>query len=63
MKQKSGAELAVANGENLNPFYFVNETPAVLISSESKIKPFNIKTTILVDMHTNKGNVISLVSK
>lgn len=63
MKLKSGAELVVANGENPNPFYFVNKTPAPLISSELKIKPLGIKTTILVDVPTNKGNVISLISK
>lgn len=63
MKLKSGAELAVANGENSNPFYFVNETPDAIISAESKIKPLDIKPTILVDISTNKGNIISLVSK
>ncbi|PJJ07643.1 alpha-L-fucosidase 2 [Flavobacterium sp. 1] len=62
IKLKSGAALAIANGENSNPFYFVDQTPAAIIAAESKIKPLDIKPTFLVDIPTNKGNVISFVS-
>jgi alpha-L-fucosidase 2 len=62
IKLKSGAALAIANGENSNPFYLVDETPAAIIAKESKIKPLDIKPTFLVDIPTNKGNVISFVS-
>lgn len=63
LKQKSGAELAMANGENPNPFYFVDETAAAIISDKSNIKPLELKPTILVDMVTKKGNVYTFVSK
>lgn len=63
LKQKSGAELAMANGENPNPFYFVDETAAAIISEKSNIKPLELKPTILVDMVTKKGNVYTFVSK
>nr|WP_315158611.1 glycoside hydrolase family 95 protein [uncultured Flavobacterium sp.] len=62
IKLKSGAALAIANGENSNPFYLVDVTPAAIIAKESKIKPLDIKPTFLVDIPTNKGNVISFVS-
>ena len=63
MKQKSGAELAIANGENPNPFYFVNETAVAIISDKSNIKLLELKPTILVDIATKKENVYTLVSK
>ena len=63
LKQKSGAELAMANGENPNPFYFVDETAQAIISEKSNIKPLELKPTILVDIETKKGNVYTFVSK
>ncbi len=63
MKQKSGAELVIANGENPNPFYFVDETAATIISEKSNIKPLELKPTVLVDITTKKGSVYTLVSK
>ncbi len=63
LKQKSGAELAMANGENPNPFYFVDETAAAIISDKSTIKPLELKPTTIVDIPTKKGNIITLISK
>lgn len=63
IKEKSGAELAMANGENPNLFYFVDETAAAVISEKSNIKPLELKSTILVDFATKKGNVYTFVSK
>ncbi|MFA9187487.1 glycosyl hydrolase family 95 catalytic domain-containing protein [Flavobacterium magnesitis] len=63
MKQKSGAELAIAKGENPNPFYFVDETAGAIISEKSNIKPLELKPTVLVDIATKKGSVYTLVSK
>ena len=63
MKQKSGAELAMANGENPNPFYFDDETTAAIISDKSTIKPLELKPTVLVDIATKKGSVYTLISK
>lgn len=63
MRQKSGADLMDAKGDNPNPFYFVNETPAAIISGKANIKPLELKPTIVVDIPTKKGNIITLVSK
>lgn len=63
MKQKSGEELVIANGENPNPFYFTDETSAPIISENSTIKPLELKPTILVDFSTKKDGVYTFVSK
>lgn len=53
---KSGKS-EVAKGENPNPFYFVEETAAAIISEKSTIKPLELKPTVLVDISTKKGKV------
>ena len=63
LKQKSGADLLEAKGENPNPFYFVNETPAAILSEKANIKPLELKPTFVVDIATKKGNVTTLISK
>jgi len=63
MKQKSGADLVIAKGENPNPFYFVNETVEPIISKESTIKALELKPTILVDIATEKGKMYTFVTK
>ncbi|TRX22280.1 glycoside hydrolase family 95 protein [Flavobacterium franklandianum] len=63
MKQKSGADLLDANGENPNPFYFVAETPVAIISKKATIMLLELKPTTIVDIPTKKGNVITLLSK
>lgn len=63
MKQKSNAHLLDAKGENPNPFYFVAETPAAIISEKAIIKLLEIKPTTLVDVPTKKGNIITLIKK
>ena len=63
MKQKSGADLLDAKGENANPFYFVNETPAAVISEIATIKLLKLKPTTLVDVPTKKGNILTLIKK
>lgn len=63
MKQNSGVDLIDAKGENSNPFYFVAETPTAIISEKATIKPLELKPTIVVDIPTKKGSVITLVSQ
>jgi len=60
LKLKSG-KMVAAKGENLNSFYFVEETPAAIISEKSTIQPLELKPTILVDIPTKKGNVYTLI--
>lgn len=59
---KSG-KLEVAKGENPNPFYFVEETAAAIISEKSTIKPLELKPTVLIDIPTKGGNVYTFISK
>ncbi|MBP6758378.1 MAG: glycoside hydrolase family 95 protein [Flavobacterium sp.] len=63
MKQNSGADLVNAKGDNPNPFYFVAETPAAIISEKATIKPLELKPTTVVDIPTQKGTIITLVSQ
>ncbi|WP_281297506.1 glycosyl hydrolase family 95 catalytic domain-containing protein [Flavobacterium limnophilum] len=63
MKQNSGADLLDAKGENPNPFYFVAETPTSIISEKATIKPLELKPTIVVDIPTKKGTIITLISQ
>jgi alpha-L-fucosidase 2 len=63
LKHKYGADLMNAKRENPNPFYFVAETPEAIISEKATIKQLELKPTIVVDIPTKKGNVITLISK
>ena len=63
IKLKSGAALAIANGENSNPFYLVDVTPDAIIAKESKIKPLAIKPTYLYDLNTVKGMIYTFAIK
>ena len=63
LKQKSGVDLIDAKGENSNPFYFVAETPAAIISEKATIKALELKPTAVVDIPTKKGSIITLVSQ
>ncbi|MFL9831399.1 glycoside hydrolase family 95 protein [Flavobacterium sp. ST-87] len=63
MKEKSGADLVIAKGENPNPFYFVNETAEPIISKESNIKALELRPTILVDINTVKGKTYTFETK
>lgn len=62
LKQKTGTDLLDAKGENPNPFYFVAETPAAIISEKATIKLLELKPTLVVDIPTKKGNSITLIS-
>lgn len=63
LKQKSGAELVIAKGENPNPFYFVDETSVAIISDKSTIKPLELKPTILVDIPTQNETIYTFISE
>lgn len=63
LKPESGAHLLDTKGENPNPFYFVAETPAAIISEKATIKLLELKPTTLVDVPTKKGNIITLIKK
>lgn len=60
---KSGSKLQVAQGQNSNPFYFVDQTAPAIISEKSSIVPLELKPTILVEVDTKKGNVYSFTNQ
>jgi len=51
-------KLYAAKGDNLNPFYQVNETPKPLISDKAKLKPTGVKETLLYDFDTKPGQTV-----
>lgn len=63
MKLSNGSSLKSANGENANPFYYLNETAKPVISEKSTIKPLELKPTFVVDIPTQAGSNIILVNK
>lgn len=63
MKQADGTALKNAAGENPNPFYQLEVTPAPVISEKATITPPELKTTFLYDISTRPGTVYTLVTK
>jgi alpha-L-fucosidase 2 len=51
-------KLVAAKGENPNPFYAVNTTPRPLISEKAKLKPADVKETLLYDFNTKPGQTV-----
>jgi alpha-L-fucosidase 2 len=60
LKQSNGAKLKDAKGENLNPFYSLDETAKPIISEKASIKVPSLKETKLYDISTQKGQIITL---
>lgn len=63
LKQVKGSGMKAAEGDNTNPFYFTEKTPAPIISDQSTIKPLVLKETVLVDIKTTKGKLYTFISK
>jgi len=60
MRTRGGGVLKRAVGENLNPFYQVEKTPASVISDKAVITPPGLKPTLLYDMPTVAGQTYTL---
>jgi len=60
MKLSSGV-LKPAVGDNSNPFYQVEKTPAPIISTKAIITQPDVKPTFVYDIPTQKGNTYTLV--
>ncbi|MGZ3879845.1 MAG: glycoside hydrolase family 95 protein [Flavisolibacter sp.] len=63
MKLNTGLTLKKATGENTNPFYQLDETPAPLVSQTARIGSQQLKPTVLYDLPTQAGKVYSLVAR
>lgn len=57
----SGFTLVKASGDNPNPFYVVDETPAAIKSPQANVTPLSLKETFLYDLPTQRGKVYTLV--
>jgi alpha-L-fucosidase 2 len=57
-----GAGLKTVEGENPNPFYQVEETPAPIVSDKATITPPALKPTLLYDLPTVPGRTYTLVA-
>lgn len=62
MKLEGGA-LKNAFGDNANPFYKIEKTPAPVISGKAIITPPALKQTFMYDIPTKAGKVYALVMK
>jgi alpha-L-fucosidase 2 len=55
MKLSTGGALKKATGRNKNPFYYVEETPAAIISDKASVAPPDLKETLVYDLPTQAG--------
>ncbi|MFV0366384.1 MAG: glycosyl hydrolase family 95 catalytic domain-containing protein [Mangrovibacterium sp.] len=55
--QLSAEGLKSAKGENVNPFYQLNEVEKPIISKKAKLKKLHLPTTYLYDLSTKAGEV------
>lgn len=63
MKLNNGGQLQQAAGENTNPFYYTEKTPAPVIADKATFTPPALKPTMIYDISTKKGQTIGLISK
>jgi alpha-L-fucosidase 2 len=63
MKNRNGTELKLAQGENSNPFFFVNQTAEPIISEKSTLGLIELKKTYLYDVETQKSQTYTFLKK
>jgi alpha-L-fucosidase 2 len=63
MKLSTGAVLKKATGKNTNPFYYVEETPAPVISEKASITSPELKETMVYDLPTVAGKLYTLIAQ
>jgi alpha-L-fucosidase 2 len=62
MKLSTGAALKKATGRNTNPFFYVEETPAPVISEKASITSPELKETMIYDLPTIAGKSYALIA-
>lgn len=62
MKLVGKGRLKEATGNNANPFYQVEATPAPVISPKATIEALHLKETKLYDIETSPGSIYTLVA-
>src|SRR5690606_6085963 len=60
---KKGKALTEAVGRNPNPFYYLEEIPRPVMSSDTTIAPPPLRETLLYDLPTRPGKTYTLIAK
>lgn len=60
LKRTDGSTPKQATGTNPNPYYFTEEVLSPVVSAQGPSNPFRVKSTLLYDIPTRKGEVITL---
>jgi alpha-L-fucosidase 2 len=63
MTSDNGKTLTTATGTNPNLFFYTEETPSPIISSQVTPQLPELKETFLYDIETSKGKTYTLVAK
>ncbi|MEO5681262.1 MAG: glycoside hydrolase family 95 protein [Chitinophagaceae bacterium] len=63
IKLQTGMGLAEAVGENKNPFYQVEKTPAPVIAENALINPSLLNETFVYDLPVQPGRMYTLITK
>lgn len=63
MKLSNGSNIREAKGPNPNPFYYLNEIAKPIISEKANLKPLTLKPTFVVDIASQKGQILSFLNK
>jgi len=63
IKEMTGNTLHTASGDNGNPFYYVEQTAAPIISAKATINMPQLKTSFVYDIATQAGRTYSFVMK
>ncbi|MDR7131991.1 alpha-L-fucosidase 2 [Algoriphagus sp. 4150] len=63
LKAANGESPETARGENPNPFYFIPQTPDPRISEEAVVKIPELRDTVMYDLSTSAGDLITLLGK
>jgi alpha-L-fucosidase 2 len=59
----SGRPLATASVKNANPFYQVDEVLPAVISQNATITPPSLKETIVYEIATDRGAILTLIAE
>jgi alpha-L-fucosidase 2 len=63
LKMSKGRTLKKAAGQNPNPFYYTEVTPAPLISGKAQVVTPELKETLLYDLPAQQGQLYTLVAQ
>jgi alpha-L-fucosidase 2 len=63
LEMSKGGTLKQASGQNSNPFYYTESTPAPVISGKANVQALTLKETLLYDIPTQPGKVYTLVAR